>query len=317
MSGRDVDNQACAVCGEIPYDRERRVVVDGRRRVSYCSQACLRIGVRKLQIARRNARLRGAVVLLSLALFAVGVGYLRHLWLHHRRPVVTAAPPPSAAPAAEPEEIAFGPHWPPTDEEWLEEFAHATWVYPLPGPARRRTHGNAELINGEPKGQARCRSDGRCGVDLGGELWGEHVYAAQDGVIDRVQRSSEDTPGGVYVRIAHWGGAVFTQYFHLAAVPQLLHAGMHVAAGDVIGLVGDTGLTDTRAHLHFALSVRPSSDLTEVYWDPEPLMSAWPLHNPERGSVAGLQTPSAPPEPIAGIPTRRLVAAPRSAHATR
>ena len=165
--------------------------------------------------------------------------------------------------------------------------------------------------------RARCRTTGRCGVDLGGELWGEHVYAAHDGVVDRVQHSSEDTPGGVYVRIAHWGGAVFTQYFHLAAVPQHLYVGMHVAAGDVIGLVGDTGLVGEHAHLHFALSVRPSSDQTEVYWDPEPLMAEWPLHNPERGSVAGLQTPEAPPEPIAGTPARRLVPAPRAPRAAR
>ena len=46
-------------------------------------------------------------------------------------------------------------------------------------------------------------------------------------------------------------------------------------------------------------------------------MAEWPLHDPERGSVAGLQTPSAPPEPIAGIPARRLVGALRPAHATR
>ncbi|HEX8951930.1 MAG TPA: M23 family metallopeptidase, partial [Polyangia bacterium] len=142
----------------------------------------------------------------------------------------------------------------------------------------------------------------RCGVDLGGELWGEHVYAAHDGVIDRLQRSAEDAPGGLSVRIAHWGGAVFTQYFHLAAVPSRLAVGMHVVAGDVIGLVGDTGLPDARAHLHFALSVRPSSELPEVYWDPEPLMAAWPLRTPECGSVAGLASLEAPPERVAGSP---------------
>jgi peptidase M23-like protein len=300
MSARDVDNQGCAVCGEIPYDGERRVVVVGRQRISYCSQACLRIGVRKLQIARRNARLRQLVAVLSLALVAVGVGYVRHLWLHHRRRVVTAAPPPSAAPPAEPEEIAFGPHWPPTDEEWLEEFAHASWVYPLPGPARRRARASAELVTGEPKGQARCRSDGRCGVDVGGELWGEHVYAAHDGIVERVGRDP-GAPGGIYVRIASWGGAVLTQYFHLAAVPIRLAAGTRVNAGDVIGLVGDTGATHARAHLRFALSVRPAKALPEVYWDPEPLMMGWPLRTPGRGSVAGVTSVDAPAEIVAGM----------------
>jgi hypothetical protein len=315
---RDTERAACPICGKVAGDDDRRVLVNGKERRSYCSQSCLRTGVRVLRMAKRRARLRGAAIALSIALALAGAGYVRHLMRSPRPSRAPVATTPVAAPAST-EPTPFGPSWPPTDEEWQEQFARAAWVYPLPGPARRRVVGSGELVVAEPAGsaRARCRMSSRCGVDLGGELWGEHVYAAHDGVIDRVQRSSEDTPGGVYVRIAHWGGAVFTQYFHLAAVPQPLHAGMHVAAGDVIGLVGDTGLTDARAHLHFALSVRPSSELTEVYWDPEPLMMTWPLHNPERGSVAGLQTPDAPPEPIAGMPTRRLVGAARPAHATR
>jgi len=78
---------------------------------------------------------------------------------------------------------------------------------------------------------------------------------------------------------------------------------MHVSAGDVIGLAGDTGLAGARAHLHFALSVRPSSDSPEVYWDPEPLMAQWPLRTPERGSVAGLVSVDAAAERVAGTPS--------------
>src|SRR5207245_11250751 len=106
--------------------------------------------------------------------------------------------------------------------------------------------------------------------------------------------------GGGTIGIARWGGAVFTQYCHLAAVPTRLTVGARVNAGDVIGLVGDTGLSDARAHLHFALSVRPSSGSPETYWDPEPLMAQWPLRTPERGSVAGLVSPEAPAELVAG-----------------
>ncbi len=298
---RDVDNEACPICGNIPYDSERRVLVRGRARVSYCSQACLQMGVRAAQRARRKAQLRGVAVLLALALVGAGIGYVRHR-LRLRPPppappVVATATPSAPPPEAEP----FGPHWPPTDEEWQEEFAHASWIDPLPGPTRRRPAPCHQLFVG--KERVRCREAGRCGVDLGGELWGEHVYAAHDGVIDRLQRSSEDAPGGISVRIAHWGGAVFTSYFHLAATPTRLAVGMHVNAGDVIGLAGDTGLGGARAHLHFALSVRPSSDSPEVYWNPEPLMAAWPLHTPERGSVAGLVSAEAPPERVAGTPS--------------
>jgi murein DD-endopeptidase MepM/ murein hydrolase activator NlpD len=297
---RDVNNAACPVCGNIPYDSDRRVLVDGRMRRSYCSQSCLRVGVRALQVAQQKARQHRYAFLLSLAIIVAGAVYVRHLLLlipHERAPV--AAPAPVAE--APPEAIPFGPHWPPTDDEWQEQFAQAAWVHPLPGPTRRRATSARQLPLFQPN--ARCRIAGRCGVDLGGELWGEHVYAAHDGVIDRLQRSSEDAPGGIYVRIAHWGGVVFTQYFHLAALPTRLAVGARVTAGDVIGLVGDTGLTDARAHLHFALSVRPSSDSPEVYWDPAPLMAQWPLHTPERGSVAGLAAADAPAERVAGTPS--------------
>ncbi len=302
---REVNSETCPICGNIPYDSDRRVLVVGRVRSSYCSQACLRVGVRMAQIAQRKALLRRCAFLFSFALAVTGVGYLRHLLRiprPQRPPVSTRA---SVAPEAPPESPPFGPHWPPTDDEWREQFAQAAWVYPLPGPTRRRPAISSQLFVADPveSARARCRRSGHCGVDLGGELWGEHVYAAHEGVIDRVRRSAEDTPGGISVRIAHWGGRVFTQYFHLAAIPTRLAVGMHVDAGDVIGLVGDTGIAGARAHLHFALSVRPSSDLPEVYWDPEPLMAQWRLRTPERGSVAGLESVDAPAERVAGTPS--------------
>jgi murein DD-endopeptidase MepM/ murein hydrolase activator NlpD len=304
---REVDREACPICGEIPYDADRRVLVIGKVRLSYCSQACLNVGVRTTQKAQRKARLRRYALLLAFALVAAGAGYLRHLLLRVSRlqqQVVASAPEPTP-PETLPEEIPFGPHWPPTDDDWLEQFARADWVYPLPGPVRRRPAISPQLVGVDPVGspRARCRTASHCGVDLGGELWGEHVYAALDGVVDRLQRTSEDAPGGVYVRIAHWGGVVFTHYFHLAATPTRLAVGAHVSAGDVIGLLGDTGLTGARAHLHFALSVRPSNDLPEVYWDPDPLMTKWPLRIPERGSVAGLVSIDAPPDRVAGTPS--------------
>lgn len=299
---RDVDNEACAVCGEIPYDNERRLLIDGKLRRSFCSQACLRIGVNMHKIARRKARLRHAALWVLLGLAVGGAVYLRHRLLRLRPGPSIAWSPPLAPPPA-PEPIALGPHWPPTDEEWQAELDRAAWVNPLPGPERRAPTACARLFAVEPA-HARCRSAGRCAVDLGGELWGEHVYAARDGVVERLQRA-DDAPGGVYVRIAHDGGAVLTHYFHLAAVPTRLAVGARVEAGDVIGLVGDSGTSDGRAHLHFALSVRPSSALPEVYWDPQPLMATWPLHTPERGSVAGLLAAEAPPERVAGTPSLR------------
>jgi murein DD-endopeptidase MepM/ murein hydrolase activator NlpD len=250
--------------------------------------------------------LRRTALVLSFALAVAGVGWVRHLLILHQRQRTVAPKPAPVVAAAPPEPIPFGPHWPPTDDEWLAEFQKAPWVYPLPGPTRRRATSAPKLVALAPPAnvRARCRDGGGCGVDLGGELWGEHVYAAHDGVIDKLQRS-DDAAGGVYVRIAHWGGAVFTHYFHLAAVPTRLAVGTRVTAGEVIGLLGDTGLADARAraHLRFALSVRPSSELPEIFWDPASLMAAWPLHTPGRGSVAALTSPEGAAEAIAGAPS--------------
>jgi len=212
---------------------------------------------------------------------------------HYRAPppvwIVGDAPAPLVEPLA-PGPVPYGPAWPPTDDEWIDLFSKAHWIYPLPGPMRHpfapddRIYGTVAT----DKHAALCRTERHCGVDLGGELWGEHVYAAQDGVVDRVQASGHDDHGGQYVRLAHFGGMVFTQYFHLAAVPRGIARGAHVKAGELIGLLGDTGTEDGRKHLYFALSVRPSPAFPEVYWDPSRWMVNWPLRVPPNGSVAGL-----------------------------
>ena len=80
---------------------------------------------------------------------------------------------------------------------------------------------------------------------------------------------------------------VFTHYDHLAAVPRGITRGAAVKAGDLVGLVGDTGNEHPGRYLHFALSVRPSNELPEVYWDPTELMASWPLRLPPHGTVAG------------------------------
>jgi murein DD-endopeptidase MepM/ murein hydrolase activator NlpD len=109
---------------------------------------------------------------------------------------------------------------------------------------------------------------------------------------------------------------VFTYYFHLAAVPpRSIFRGARVKAGDVIGLVGDTGIKSASAsasassgsgsgtsvaagrHLHFALSTQPSIAFPEMYWDLGPLMADWPLRVPAHGTVAGYAPPPKPEEP--------------------
>jgi murein DD-endopeptidase MepM/ murein hydrolase activator NlpD len=48
------------------------------------------------------------------------------------------------------------------------------------------------------------------------------------------------------------GGGVFTGYWHMSEMK--VAAGMEVATGDVLGLVGNTGLS-TGAHLHWELRI--------------------------------------------------------------
>jgi hypothetical protein len=282
--------ETCVVCGNAPAENARFVLVRGRRQQVYCSEACLRGDVHKRR-TRRRALWRWWSLRLGLAA-AVLLGAFT-LWQRFRVPspesISYAWPDVHGEKAPPPGPFFYGPPWPPTDEQWIAAFNKEPWIYPLPGPSRRPVTIDGRMFGVESPRDfpALCRKEGRCGVDLGGELWGEHVYAAHDGVVERVQENGHDQHGGQYVRLAHFGGMVFTQYFHLAAVPRGIHRGTRVMAGQVIGLVGDTGIEGERRHLHFTLSIRPSKEYAEIYWDPTPFMVRWPLRLPPNGTVAG------------------------------
>lgn len=164
--------------------------------------------------------------------------------------------------------------------EWAVTLAADSWIHPLAGPLRRMPVRDSRTFGAERPGDrpADCRA-GHCGVDLG-ETWGEPVLAAHAGVIDRVQRGPNPDRGGLYVRLAHRGGTVITEYFHLAAIPHALSPGRAVKAGEVIGIVGDTGVRQSGPHLHFALIVKMGADDPGRYVDPEPLVALWPLRTP-------------------------------------
>lgn len=280
----------CTVCGT-PTDRVGRVVLVTAGRVSWvhCSEPCLRERMQQQAQARRRDR-RWFALAVVVALLPATASILWQRYHLPRAVVIVAEPPPPLPGATGPEPVVLGPAWPPTDADWTFAFDRSNWIYPLPGPNRRPAAIGARIFGPEPPAHrpARCREDFRCGVDLGGDLWGEHVYAAHDGVVEHVQTSGNDERGGEYVRLSHFGGMVFTQYFHLAATPRWIARGTHVKAGDVIGLLGDTGLPGgARRHLRFTISIRPTPSFAEVYWDPQPLMAEWPLRVPSHGSVAG------------------------------
>jgi len=291
---------ACGVCGGA-LPAARYVHVDARSVVVLCSAACFREIARargRVRWAeRRRGTLRASVVLILASGFVTPHGGPPGHWR-----IAHAAPAPAPqAPPGPPIHVAlppgwFGPEWPPTEDNFLASLGQDAWIHPLSGPVRRMPRADSRVFGAVRPGErpAECRN-GHCGVDLGGEIWGEQVHAVHEGVVDFVQRNANPDRGGEFVRLSHRDGTVFTQYFHLAAIPTGLERGVHVKSGDVIGLLGDTGVKESAPHLHFAISVRPYKDGPERYLDPEPLIALWPVRVPVDGGEAGLVTTLARP----------------------
>ncbi|MDO5564827.1 MAG: peptidoglycan DD-metalloendopeptidase family protein [Eubacteriales bacterium] len=83
------------------------------------------------------------------------------------------------------------------------------------------------------------------GIDIGAQT-GSNVIAAADG---EVVISSYNYSSGNYIMIDH-GSDIFTIYMHLSK--KSVAEGVEVKQGDVIGLVGSTGIS-TGPHLHFGV----------------------------------------------------------------
>jgi peptidase M23-like protein len=294
----------CPRCGRPAPVRSPHIQVGiGGVRI-YCSAECLQglaIPVEETPLPAAPPRKRWGGRLM------LGVGIVGAILVPHARKLpspASVAPPAvmsgmnihSGAKAVPepPPPPKYGPPWPPTDAEVVTELAQDAWFHPLSGPDRRMPISDGRVFGAERPGErpAEWRS-GHCGVDIGGEQWGESVMVAHDGVIDRVVRGPNEEHGGLYVRVAHRNGTVFTQYFHLAAIPRKLVPGMPVRAGDVIGLLGDTGVKESKPHLHFTVSVKPSAELPERYIDPEPLIALWPIRM-GTGHVVGIVADAKP-----------------------
>jgi len=294
-----IDGTDCASCGELMF-AERWVRARGAFVHVFCSRGCLDANARAARLRARGVAARAARRLLLGATLLVA-WLLPHeaLWPRRSAPAApTVQVPPADTPSALPVGW-FGPEWPPTETSVLAALGRDAWVHPLAGPARRMPRSDSRVFGADRPGNRaiECRN-GHCGVDLGGEIWGEHVRAVHDGVVDYVQRGPNPDHGGRFVRIAHHGGTVFTQYFHLAAIARGIERGVPVKSGQVIGLLGDSGVKESQPHLHFAVSVRPSPEGHERYIDPEPLIALWPLRVPVDGSEVGLVTITAAP----GVP---------------
>ena len=299
---------ACGLCDR-PLLKRRFVWVDASSLFYLCSRDCLRTVTRE-QSRRRWAARRQHAKSLTVGVIFVGACLTPHQGPPSARRAPRAASLVQLVKKQEPPPLPegwFGPDWPPLDSTALAALGRDAWIHPLPGPVRRMPLRDSRVFGAVRPGDraVECRN-GHCGVDLGGEIWGEQVHAVHDGVVDRVKRGVNPERGGQFVRLAHRNGTVFTQYFHLAAIPRGLERGVHVRAGDIVGLLGDTGVKESEPHLHFTVSVRPSKEGPEKYIDPEPLIALWPLRVPVDGTEVGLVTTVASPgTPLGSAPLMR------------
>ena len=285
----------CVVCGDRLDADSGLVLATGGRRLAHCSEVCLEETVEKQMRARTVRRRWAAVGASVVALAARGRldGEAAPRAPAARDLVRVAGDTREGTTRAERAAGSTGRRGRRRTRTGCSRSAGSSWTYPLPGPERRAP------VRGRPVG-SNSRRDSAASRAPAASAW-----AASSGANTSTRRwtassiarrrGGNDDHGGGYVRIAHFGGMVFTHYFHLAAIPRGVRRGAHVAAGDVIGLVGDTGTreeeTASRAHLHFAFSIRPSSEMAEVFWDPTPLMAHWLLRVPPHGTVAGLAVP--------------------------
>lgn len=127
-----------------------------------------------------------------------------------------------------------------TSREWT-----LPWIIPVPlGGANIRVSGyfgEQRSFNGGP------RSGHHGGTDIGAPF-GTEIRASNHG---RVVLSALTRVRGHLIAIDH-GGGIFTSYGHMQE--RIAQEGDFVSRGDVIGLVGSTGLS-TGAHVHWELAV--------------------------------------------------------------
>jgi hypothetical protein len=190
-------------------------------------------------------------------------------------------PPRELAPVilpADPTRIPAGP-WRPGEQPPEALPTVIGWFHPLAGPRRAMPlYESRRFGAARPQPRPSECELGHCGVDLGTTL-GEPVFAIFDGVVERIERDEvRGANAGRFVRIGHKDGSVVSRYIHLDSIRDDLREGAHVHGGELLGRLGRTGVEHSGAHLHFAVSLRPSGrGDDEHYIDPEPMLRQWQL----------------------------------------
>lgn len=131
------------------------------------------------------------------------------------------------------------------------------------------------------------------GIDFGAPI-GTPVFAAGDGVVEMAQKKGGY---GNYVLIHHDDG-YDTAYAHLQAFASGIAPGDRVRQGQVIGLVGTTGLS-TGPHLHYEVHVDGDAvDPDSVRLPPRTVLSGAELAAFQWHSSLLKIRPTVPPDPL-------------------
>jgi murein DD-endopeptidase MepM/ murein hydrolase activator NlpD len=132
-------------------------------------------------------------------------------------PAPKSAPKPTSKPAATSAPAATG------------------WQWPLLGPITQRF------------GESLTQYGFHQGIDIDGDT-GDPVRAARGGTVV-IASGSWDECGGLQIHVDH-GDGIESWYRHLSRID--VAVGARVAAGSIIGAVGDTGCS-LGSHLHFGI----------------------------------------------------------------
>ncbi len=217
----------------------------------------------------RSRSSRAWPLLVAWALGAFGLTLLVGMLVERLRPTAAESDPlgalpepPRLRPASEP--TAFSHLQSPTE-----------WDLGVPEPPEDLfMPTGAGRLESALFGSTRTGSDGRArfhaGVDIaprdrdrrGRPL--DPVRAVADGRVAYINRAPGGSSYGVYVVLLHDDpvGTVYTLYAHLASAERGLAVGSSIAAGETLGVMGNTANTRIpmfRAHLHFEIGVLLSS----------------------------------------------------------
>ena len=87
------------------------------------------------------------------------------------------------------------------------------------------------------------------------------IVSIADGIVTSVSKTGKKGGTACYVRIKHDNG-LYSLYYHLKSKSIKVSKGNKVSKGQVIGIIGDTGLA-TGVHLHFQIDKGSSATLID------------------------------------------------------